>query len=118
MWQFGLKPQKRELDSTNVLQNTSFAFATPPAGQTQLVAALGSAHIVVLQLVVVVGPIVSCKFQSAGSDITGLFPFQANGGMVLPYSGHGWFQTNINEALNVTFIGGGGAVNLVWCPSN
>jgi hypothetical protein len=41
------------------------------------------------------------KFQSATNDITATFPLGANGGLVLPFNEHGWFQTNFGEDLNV-----------------
>lgn len=57
------------------------------------------------------------KFTSTGSigsitDISGLSVLPANGGFVLPYNPHGWFQTNVNEGLNLDVNTAGGAVGI------
>jgi len=76
--------------------------ATPTAsGATQLIAASVGAKYRVLSVAVVATTAVSVKFQSASADITGTFPLGANGGFVLPFNEHGWFETNENEALNI-----------------
>jgi hypothetical protein len=41
------------------------------------------------------------KFQSAANDISATFPLGANGGLVMSFNEHGWFQTNVGEALNI-----------------
>jgi hypothetical protein len=41
----------------------------------------------------------SIKFQSNASDISATFPLGANGGLVMPFNEHGWFQTNVGEPL-------------------
>lgn len=76
--------------------------ATPAgAGANQLLAAATGAKYRVLSLAVVATTAVTVKFQSASTDITGTFPLGANGGLVLPFNEHGWFETNTNEALNI-----------------
>ena len=76
--------------------------ATPTAsGATQLIAAAAGAKYRVLSVVVVSTAANSVKFQSASTDITATFPLGANGGLVLPFNEHGWFETAVNEALNV-----------------
>jgi len=80
--------------------------ATPSAsGATALVAAVAGAKYRVLAAAVVATTAVSVKFQSASTDITGTFPLGANGGVVLPYNEHGWFETAVNEALNINLSG-------------
>jgi hypothetical protein len=83
--------------------------ATPASsGANQLIAAAAGAKYRVLSVAVVATTAVAVKFQSASTDITGTFPLGANGGFVLPFNEHGWFETNENEALNVNL---GGAVS-------
>lgn len=82
--------------------------ATPAgSGANQLVAAVAGTKYRVLSVVLVATTAVTAKFQSGSTDITGTFPLGANGGFVMPFNEHGWFETNSNEALNITL---GGAV--------
>jgi hypothetical protein len=71
------------------------------SGATALVAAVAGAKYRVLSVVVVTTLANAVKFQSASTDITATFPLGANGGIVLPFNEHGWFETSVNEALNV-----------------
>jgi hypothetical protein len=76
--------------------------ATPSTlGATELVAASAGARYRVLSVAVVATVANNVKFQSASTDISATFPLGANGGVVLPYNEHGWFETNVGEALNV-----------------
>jgi hypothetical protein len=77
--------------------------ATPASlGANELVAAGGvGVKYRVLQVAMVTTLANTVKFQSATNDKTGAFPLAANGGLVLPYNEHGWFETNANEALNI-----------------
>ena len=76
--------------------------ATPSTlGATQLVAAVAGTKYRVLSAAIVTSATNSVKFQSAANDITALWPLGANGGFVLPFNEHGWFETNAGEALNV-----------------
>lgn len=78
------------------------AVANPSAiGQTAVVAAVAGAAIRVVGLIAMSTVANNIKFQSNSTDISALFPLGANGGMVLPFNEHGWFQTNIGEALNI-----------------
>lgn len=70
-------------------------------GATQLIAAQAGIKYRVMQLAMVSTAANTVKFQSAASDITAGFPLGANGGLVMPFNQHGWFETNTNEALNV-----------------
>ena len=80
--------------------------ATPStSGANQLVAAASGAKYRVLSVAIVATTAVSVKFQSASTDITGTFPLGANGGFVLPFNEHGWFETNENQALNINLSG-------------
>lgn len=77
------------------------------SGNNELVAAAGAGiKIRVISLVAVCGASAnSMKLQSATTDISALFPFAGNGGMVLNENASGWFATAANEALNVNLSG-------------
>jgi hypothetical protein len=76
--------------------------ATPTTlGANQLVAAAAGTKYRVLSVAIVTTAANNVKFQSGSTDITATFPLAANGGIVLPYCEHGWFETASNEALNV-----------------
>ena len=70
-------------------------------GDNSLVAAVTNAKIRVLSVVVVSTSANSVKFRSATIDISATFPLAANGGFVLPFNEHGWFETNVSEALQL-----------------
>jgi hypothetical protein len=88
--------------------NIKYAFVNASSsGNNQLVAAPGAGlKIRVLSLVAVCGvAATSMKLQSATTDISALFAFAANGGMVLNENASGWFSTAAGEALNVNLSG-------------
>lgn len=70
-------------------------------GSTAILAAATGGQIRVLSLALVASGAVSVKLQSAANDLSATFALSANGGLVLPFNEHGWFQTNVNEALNL-----------------
>jgi len=74
------------------------------ASNQELVAAAGAGvKIRVVSLVVNCGGGANTvTFKTATTAITPAFGFSANGGMVLEQQMEGWFETNANEALNVT----------------
>lgn len=74
---------------------------TSTIGANQIIAAPTGMCVRVIGLAVVSTAANNVKFQSAGNDISALFPLGANGGLVLPFNEHGWFQTNNGEALNM-----------------
>lgn len=76
--------------------------ASPSAsGATALVAAVAGTKYRVLSVAIVTTLANAVKFQSGSTDITATFPLGANGGLVLPFNEHGWFETAVNEALNI-----------------
>lgn len=85
------------------LQSPHINIPANPAslGSNTLVAAVAGARYRVLSLVVVTTLANNVKIQSNATDISSTFPLAANGGIVLPFNEHGWFQTNLGEALNV-----------------
>ena len=84
-----------------VTAHVNLGATTASSGATALVAAAAGCKYRVLQVAVVSTLANSVKFQSASTDLTGTFPLGANGGLVLPFCEHGWFETNVNEALNI-----------------
>ncbi len=70
-------------------------------GSNAFVAAVTGGKIRVLSMALVAGGAVSVKLQSAATDISALFALSVNGGMVLPFNEHGWFETKESEALNL-----------------
>ena len=70
-------------------------------GATPIVAAQTGMSIRVIGAVLVSTLANTVKFQSAATDISATFPLGANGGLVLPFNEHGWFQTAPGEALNI-----------------
>jgi hypothetical protein len=80
----------------------SNAFANPSSiGSNAIIAAVAGARIRVLSVVMVSTLANSVKFMSAATDISATFPLAANGGLVLPFNEHGWFETVVGEALNL-----------------
>jgi hypothetical protein len=78
------------------------AFANPAAsGDNAIVAAVAGGRIRVLAVTVIATLANNVKFRSATTDISATMPLGANGGFVLPFNEHGWFQTNVGEALNL-----------------
>lgn len=81
------------------------------SGATQLVAAVAGKRIRVLHYRLMASGAVSVKFQSASTDITGLMPFAANGGIsagapsIIPAGLIFEFQTEPGEALNINLSG-------------
>ena len=72
------------------------------ATDTELVAASAGAKYRVLSVAVVTTLANNVLFKSASSAISATFPLGANGGIVLPFNEHGWFETSAGEALNFT----------------
>ena len=107
-------------DEVPTLRTVNRAFANASLiGNTQVVAAQGaSVRVRVLSVLVVATLGVTVKFQSATTDITAGFPLAANGGMVLPYNPHGWFETAANEALNINLgLGTATGCQITWVQS-
>lgn len=75
------------------------------AGANELIAGDVGAKYRVLAVAIVATTAVSVLFQSGSTSITGTFPLGANGGFVLPFNEHGWFETASGEALNINLSG-------------
>lgn len=72
------------------------------AAQVELVAAAGAnVKIRITSMVVSAGGAQQCTFGTDEVAITGIMDFLDGGGLVLPYSEFGWFQTLANEPLDV-----------------
>ncbi len=85
------------------------AFANVAASSTDssIVAAVASKKIRVLAVAVVAGGTATnitfnSKPAGAGTAISPLFANAANGGEILPFMQHGWFETTAGEGLTVT----------------
>ena len=92
-------------------------FVNPSSlGSNTVVAApSGVARIRVLQVACVTTLANNVNFLSAATSISATFPLAANGGVVLPYNEHGWFETNAGEALNVNLsVGTATAVQIQY----
>ncbi len=89
-------------DELGVVRPVQRAFVSASAtGDTAIVAARGAGiKIRVLAAYYVSTLANTVKFRSNTTDISPPTPLAANGGMVLPFSPIGWFQTAANEALN------------------
>lgn len=109
----------REFDSAGNYRTVNYSFANPSSsGNTQVVAAQASLKILVLQVFVLSSDAVSVQFESASNIISAQWALSANGGFVLPYSKHGWFQTNTGEALNINLNSAiQTGVQIVWVPN-
>lgn len=99
---------------TNVVMNGRTAltpkWATITAsasGSTTVIAAVASKKIRITSLVLTANAAVNAKFlNAAGADLTGLFYFAANGGMVLPDNPRGWFPDGAtNTAFAISLSG-------------
>lgn len=90
--------------------------ATPSTlGANELIAAAAGAKYRVLQCSVVSTLANVVTFKSATTAITGAYPLAANGGVVLPYNEHGWFETVAGQALNVDLsVGTATAITLQY----
>ena len=104
------------------MSNLPFAPVNVPSGSTDYLAipAISGKRIWVTAVAVLVGSsqtnvTFNSKGSGAGTAISCLFACAANGGIVLPKNGDGWFQTNIGEALTVTTSSGSTAgIQLLW----
>ncbi len=77
------------------------------SGSTQVLPAQGAGNIIrVLAVSAISNGTVMTKWQSTGSsgktNISAYVPLTTLGGFLLPHNPHGWFQTNANEALNIS----------------
>lgn len=76
------------------------SFGNPASiGANTLVAAVSGKKIRLLSAHMVSVGANSAKFVSGSTDIGGTFAFAANGGMVLDFNEHGWYETAAGEAL-------------------
>ncbi len=81
--------------------HVNLAASASAFGATTLVASPGAARIRVLQVAMVATAATTVKFQSNATDISAGWPLGANGGLVLPFNEHGWFETAVGESLNI-----------------
>lgn len=85
-----------------VSPHVNLAVNPASAGDSVLVAAVSNRKIRVLALALVSSAANTVTFKSSvAGAISGAFSFAANGGMVLPFNEHGWFETVAGEGLLV-----------------
>lgn len=91
------------IDSTGTERTVNRAFADPAAlGDNLLIAAQGvGIKIRVLAYIIHGGGAVSARFRSAANSISGLMVLASGTQVGAPFTAHGWFETNANEALNL-----------------
>lgn len=87
--------------SPRVTAHINLAANPSSSGDTTLVAASTDAIYRVLSVAVVTTSANAVKFKSGSTDISATFPLGANGGVVLPFNEHGWFETAAGQALVV-----------------
>lgn len=86
------------------------------SGATTIVAAVTSKKIRVISWSLVCSAAVNVKWQShvTPTDLTGLYYFAANGGITVPFSPVGYFETVSGEALDIN-LSGANAVGGMLC---
>lgn len=92
-------------NGTTALTPQFAAISAASSGATEVVAAVASKKIRVLQYNFMSNGTVDVKFQSASTDKTGLYYTVANTGLSAPFSPIGYFETAAGEALNVNLSG-------------
>lgn len=107
--------------SGSTFRTVQYAHGNYSSGSAnQMIAPQGTnTRVRVLSVCVVAPGSAAVKFTSTGSvgtitDLSGLSVVPANGGFVLPYNPHGWFQTLTNEGLNIDINTAGGAVGVTF----
>ena len=85
------------------------AVTASASGATTVIAAVASKKLRILGGFLVCTSAVTVKFQShtTTATATGTMPFGVNGGIAIPFSPVGWFETVAGEALDISL---GGAV--------
>jgi hypothetical protein len=78
------------------------AFINATTGTTQVLPAVAGAsyRVTALSLMATVASTVKFQSSTGNTDISATYPAGANGGFVLPFNEHGWFQTAVGDALN------------------
>lgn len=79
------------------------AFVNTSTGTTTLVTGIPGAIIRVLSVSILATAASTVKFQSSTgtTDISATYPLGANGGFVLPFNEHGWFETAAGDTISL-----------------
>ena len=90
-------------DEYGELRTVNYSFVDASAsGDTEAIPAQGAGlRIRVVALEVIAADIVSVRFRSATNNISSAKALAKNGGFVRNLNPVGWFQTNLNEPLNI-----------------
>lgn len=116
--------QSGQLISGSIVRTVQYSFSDAVSGSAnQIVAPQGANNRIRVIAAQVMNPAAaSIRWISTGSvgtinNISSIATLPANGGYVLPFNPHGWFQTNANEGLNAAVNMAGGAtvgINVTW----
>lgn len=105
-----------ENNSVPVVVSRNFLNANT-SGANEIVGAQG-AGLRIRVLMAAMGAVTanSLFYQSSLTSISATYSLAANGTLVLPYSPHGWFDTDADAALNINLATGTAVgVDVVWC---
>ncbi len=107
------------LDEAGKTRLVRRAFANPSdSGANEIIEEIAGERIRVLAVHIHADDAVDAEFQTATTAISPLYPLAANGGFVLPYCQHGWFETAAGEPLNLDLSSAVAvAVTVVWVPA-
>lgn len=95
-----------DIKNSQVIKFASVSISA--SGDNSIVAAVTSKKIKVLSCTLVSSGIVSVKWRSGTTDLSGAMPLVANSGFVLPASAPGqghYLETAVNTALNINLSG-------------
>ncbi len=115
--------QSGQVISGSTVRTVQYAFGDFASGSAnQVVPPQGANNMIRVLSAMVMGPnATTLRWISTGSagtitNLSGLAPLPGNGGYVLPFNQHGWFQTKANEGLNAQINTAGGTVGitLTW----
>lgn len=108
------------VDELGVERTIQRAFADPASiGDNAIVAAQGAGvKIRVLGYTLASAGATNARFRSATNSISSLKTLAANTQVSAPFTEHGWFQTNPNEALNLNLSAAiAVGVDVIWCTA-
>lgn len=108
-------------DAAGNIRNVQYAFINPStATTTTIVSALSAGQkIRVLSALCVPTLANNLTFASASNAISALWPLAAGQVLYLPFTPHGWFQTNAAEALGlVTSASTATGCSVTWIATN
>ncbi len=79
-----------------------FLFDVTGSGQQVVIAAVPDETIRVMSYSLIVDGATTVTWKDGETAITGAMPFAINGGISVPFSPVGWFETSVGAALTMT----------------